>query len=75
MKMCLLWCPVLAVVLSGCLVDKTMRSLSCNQQAIEMSTDAIRCNAQAIEESNAAIEENRRQLDAINQSLKKMSES
>lgn len=61
--------PLLAATLSSCDISRAMQ---CNQEAIEMSTEAIYENIEAIEQSNRAIAENKRKLDEINQTLSKV---
>lgn len=61
---------LLGGIISSCSVNKTMRAMECNKQAIDMSTCAIWENAQAIEEANQKIDENSRRLEAINKALK-----
>lgn len=76
MKKLLVILPVIGIALTSCgAINESMRALEDNRRAIDMSTQAIEENRQAIEDANRGIEENRRQLDAINQTLKKASES
>lgn len=72
MNKILLIFPVLGMALSGCAVNETLRTMQCNQQAIDMSTQAICENIQAIEDANRKIDENRRQLEQINEALQHM---
>lgn len=72
MKKSLIMVPLLACVLSSCMVQDTLNAMAANQNAIIMSTDAINENIQAVECANRAIEENIRQIQMINESLKKV---
>lgn len=72
MKKYLVVFPILACILSSCMVQDTLNAMAANQNAINMSTDAINENVQAVECANRAIEENIRQLEAINKALKKV---
>jgi hypothetical protein len=71
MKQALFILPLIGLLLPGCsTLQRTMRAMECNSQAIEMSTQAILENRQAVEEANYAIDQNRRQLERINQELR-----
>jgi uncharacterized protein YcfL len=64
--------PIIAFTCSGCDVMNAMR---CNQQAIEMSTQAICENVRAVEAANRQIDENTQHLSEINEKLKSMSDT
>jgi len=76
MKRMLLLLPMVGLSLTSCsMVNQTMNSLECNQQAVDASTQAINQNAYAIEMANRNIEDNIRQLNAMNETLNKVRQS